>query len=160
MNILRRGRSVLLKENLATQLAWKIGMIYRLHMQNVSGIIENYDLYPGQLRIMHTIAEMNGSTQKEIAAKLNVTPASLAVSIKRLQKAGIVDKAADKVDLRHNRIFITEKGSKVQSDSMSELIRIDNFLLSGFSPEETNHFEAYLTRVYTNLKEVNDLNGK
>lgn len=150
---------MLLKENLATQLAWKIGMIYRLHMQNISCVHENYGLYAGQSRILHTIAEMDGSTQKEIADKLNVTPASLAVSIKRLQKAGIVDKTADMVDLRNNRIFITEKGRQIQLDSVSELIKVDNVLLNGFNPSECRQFEALLTRVYENLKEANDLNA-
>ncbi len=147
---------MLLKENLATQLAWKIGMIYRMHIQNISGVLESYDIYPGQSRIMHKIAEMSGSTQKEIADKLSITPASLAVSIKRLQKAGIVDKAADKIDLRTNRIFITEKGRDIQAACVTELVRVDNFLLKGFSPEETNQFEAYLTRVFANLKDANE----
>lgn len=147
---------MLLKENLATQIAWKIGLIYRLHIQNISSIYENYGLYAGQTRILHTIAEMSGSTQKEIAERLDISPPSLAVSIKRLQKAGIVEKAADNSDLRNNRIFITEKGRQIQAETVSELIKVDNYLLNGFSPAETQQLVAYLTRIYTNLKEAKD----
>ena len=145
---------MLLKDNPATRLAWKIGMIYRLHMQNISGVNENYGLYPGQSRILHTISELNGSTQKELADSLNISPASLAVSVKRLEKAGIVAKAADTSDLRSNRIFITEKGKQIQAESMSELIRFDNQLLQGFGPEEIGRLDEYLTRIQANLREA------
>lgn len=145
---------MLLKENLATQLAWKIGLIYRLHMQNISGINERFGLYPGQSRILHTIAEMDGSTQKEIADKLNITPASLAVSIKRLQKAGIVVKEADPTDLRNNRIYITNKGREIREAGVSELIRTDNQLIKGFSPQEVRQLEDFLTRISVNLKDA------
>jgi DNA-binding MarR family transcriptional regulator len=149
---------VLLKENPATQLAWKIGKIYRLHMQNISGVNENYGLYQGQSRILETIAEMNGSTQKELADTLSISPASLAVSVKRLQKAGVVEKTADQADLRNNRIYITEKGQKIQKDSMSEFIRFDNTLLAGFEPGEIKELDAFLTRIQTNLEDAKSLN--
>lgn len=149
---------MLLKENPATQLAWKIGKIYRLHMQNISGVNENYGLYQGQSRILETIAEMNGSTQKELADTLSISPASLAVSVKRLQKAGVVEKTADQADLRNNRIYITEKGQKIQKDSMSEFIRFDNTLLAGFEPGEIKELDAFLTRIQTNLEDAKSLN--
>ena len=149
---------MLLSENPATQFAWKIGTIYRLHMQKITGVYENYGLYPGQSRILHTIAEMNGSTQTEIAAKLNISPASLAVSIKRMQKVGLVEKVVDKSDLRNNLISITEKGIKVQADSITELIMFDNNLLSGFSSDEIQQLDGYLTRVCANLKGAKNQN--
>lgn len=144
----------MLKDNPATQLAWKIAMIYRLHMQNILGVAESFGLYPGQSRILMTIAEMNGSTQKEIANRLDISPASMAVSIKRMQKAGLVEKVADKNDLRNNRVFITEKGQRIETNSMSELIRFDNDLLKGFTAEDIRQLDSYLTRIQTNLKEA------
>jgi DNA-binding MarR family transcriptional regulator len=143
-----------LSENDATQIAWKIGMIYRLHMQNIAVINENYGLYSGQTRILHAISQMNGATQRELADRLNITPASLAVSVKRMQKAGIVEKVADKADLRNNRIYITDKGRQIQTESLSEFIAFDNILLNGFSTEEIRRLENYLLRIHKNLKEA------
>jgi DNA-binding MarR family transcriptional regulator len=143
-----------LKDNPATQLAWKIAMIYRLHMQNIAGVTEHYGLYPGQSRILNTISEMGGSTQKEIADRLDISPASIAVSIKRMQKAGIVEKTADEHDLRNNRISITEKGWQIQAESQPEFMMFDNCLLKGFSPGEIGQLDDYLTRIQANLREA------
>jgi DNA-binding MarR family transcriptional regulator len=150
---------MILSENPATQIAWKIGMIHRLHMQNIAGINENYGLHSGQLRILHTISVMNGATQKELADRLNITPASLAVSVKRMQKAGIVEKVADQTDLRNNRIYATEKGRRIQTDSLAEFIAFDNSLLEGFSPEEFRQLDDYLLRIQNNMKEAKSPNA-
>jgi len=149
----------LLKDNPATQLAWKIRDIYRLHMQNITEVSEKYGLYTGQSRILHTIANMNGATQKELADKLKTSPASLATSIKRMKKAGIVEKVADESDLRINLIYLTKKGEKVYSDTLINFTMLDNCLLNGFSAEEISQLDSFLTRVYTNLKEVKSLNA-
>ena len=146
----------MLKDNPATQIAWKIRDIHHLHMQNIIGIIEEYGLHTGQPRILHTIADMNGTTQTEIANKLKISPASLAVSIKRLQKAGLLEKVTDENDLRVNQIYLTEKGEKVQSESLADLIKSDNCLLSGFSLEEIEQLNSSLTRIYTNLKKAEE----
>jgi DNA-binding MarR family transcriptional regulator len=146
----------LLKDNPSTQVAWKIRDINHLHMQNIMGIIENYGLHSGQPRILHTIANMNGSTQKEIADKLQISPASLAVSIKRLQKAGLLEKVTDESDLRVNQIYLTEKGRKVQSESLADLIAFDNYLIEGFSPDEISQLDSFLCRIYTNLKKAEE----
>lgn len=151
---------VLLKENPATQLFWKIDIICRQHLQIIAGVSESYGLYPGQSRILHTISEMSGSTQKEIAERLDISPASMAVSIKRLQKAGLVEKAADQKDLRHNRISVTEKGRRLLMETLSDFIRYDNRLLEGFGPEEMRQLDLFLTKLQSNLKEAKLLNAE
>jgi DNA-binding MarR family transcriptional regulator len=149
---------MLLKENPATQMAWKIGVIYRMHMQNIMRVNEKYGLYPGQSRILHTVSELDGSMQKELADRLGVSPASMAVSIKRMQKAGLLAKSADMNDLRSNRICVTEKGRRIQADSISDFINHDNRLLKGFGPAEIAQLDDYLTRLQVNLKEARNLN--
>lgn len=143
-----------LDENPATRIAWKISDIYRLHLQNIKGVNERCGLYPGQTRILHFIAEYNGSTQNELADLLGVTPPSIAVSIKRMQKAGLVEKAADDADMRINRIYVTEKGKKIHIESMSDFMMCDDRLLKGFTPEEIERLGEYLTRIEANLKDA------
>ena len=103
---------MLLKDNPATQIAWKIGIIHRLHSQKISGVSEDFGLHPGQTRILSTVGEMNGSTQKELADLLRITPPSMAVSIKRMQKAGLVEKAGRSGGFAQQQDFYHRKGGK------------------------------------------------
>jgi len=143
-----------LVDNPATRIAWKISYIFRLHLQNIRSVNEHYGLYPEQTRILNLIAEFNGSTQKELADLVGVSPPSMAVSIKRMQKAGLVEKAADGADMRLSRIYITEKGKKIQVESMSDFMTVDDRLVKNFTPEEIERLDGLLARVEANLKEA------
>jgi len=47
--------------------------------------------------------------QKQFAEALGVSPATVAISIKRMERAGLVTRVPDPEDLRRNRIAITER---------------------------------------------------
>ena len=67
-------------------------------------------LHPGQPRLLSYIREHPGCTQKEAADELDITPASAAASLKRLEKAGFVTRTQDDQDARRNRLYITQAG--------------------------------------------------
>ena len=62
-------------------------------------------LYDGQMPLLETLERDGCLTQKALADRLHVSPASVAVSIKRMQKCGIVDKMPSEEDLRYNRVM-------------------------------------------------------
>ena len=64
-------------------------------------------LHPGQPRLLEYIRSHPGCTQKEAADELDVTPASAAASLKRLEKAGYVTRTPDEKDARRNQLYIT-----------------------------------------------------
>ena len=57
-------------------------------------------LYAGQMPVLNYLAEHPGCTQVEMADFLQVSPASIALSTKRLQKAGYLTKEVDEDNLR------------------------------------------------------------
>ena len=74
-------------------------------------------LYFGQLPILQFIHEHPGCTQREIADKIGVTSASVALSTKRMQKSGLLTKEIDSQDLRCNRLELTETGIEYSTPS-------------------------------------------
>jgi DNA-binding MarR family transcriptional regulator len=59
-------------------------------------------------------------------------------------KAGIVEKVADKADLRNNQIYITKSGRQIQAESRSTFIVFDNSLPEGFNPDKIKQLDDYL----------------
>lgn len=135
----------------STKIAWKIRDVHHQHMNHLQNILSCYGLYFGQPRILHTVKELNGATQKEIADKLNVTPASLAVSIKRMERANLIEKNMSKTDLRRNYITLTDYGSRILNDSFLSLLEMDNQMIMGFTDEELAVLTGYLDRILENL---------
>lgn len=143
-------------DNPATKIAWRIRDIQHCHQLRIQTVLARYGLHFGQPRILHVVGEMDGATQIEIAQKLGVSPASVAMSVKRMQKAGLLEKIGDEKDLRINQIRLTPKGKAVQLESLKELIADDNRLFSGFSEQEIQALSGYLDRIYDNLKKTEE----
>ncbi len=85
---------------------------------------------------------------------LNVSPASVSVSLRRMQKSGLIEKAADETDLRCNRMNLTEKGREQHEYIHGCFEEIDRNLYAGFSDEELATLETMLTRLCENLKTI------
>ncbi len=105
----------------------------------------------GQPPILDYLMENATCTQNELAKALNVSPASVAVSLKRMQKSGLVEKVTDAADLRRNRISLTEKGRQEIEHIHECFNEIDNKLFSGFSEAELSVLCGYLDRLCKNL---------
>ena len=87
---------------------------------------------------------------EKLAEKLEVSPAAVAVSLKKLEKSGHISRACDELDNRMNRVVITEKGKKAIEISHRYFGEIEDFLLQDFSCEEMEALSDYLKRIMKN----------
>ncbi len=120
----------------------------RFTMQNM---LKDSGVYFGQPPILEYIDEKGACTQNELAKALGVSPASIAVSVKRMQKSGLIEKITDDNDLRCNRISTTEKGKRLTKEIHSKFDLVDRMAYAGFSNEELVELKMYLDRICNNL---------
>ncbi len=120
---------------------------------------EDCGLYHGQFPIIDAVRRHDGCTQKDLADRLMVSPASVAVSTKRLEKAGLLIRKTDENNARCNRLSITEKGIEVSNKCREAFDSIDAQAFAGFSDEELDGFVSYLDRIIQNLGGDTERNG-
>jgi DNA-binding MarR family transcriptional regulator len=113
-------------------------------------------LYFGQLPILEYIVKHNGCSQVEIADTLNLSPASVAISTKRLQKAGMIEKTVDDANLRSKKLTITEKGLEMSKKCRELFDTLDKIVFSGFNESELAQFKDYLDRLIANISKGQD----
>ncbi len=126
-----------------------------IHRYHITKAAQKAGLYYGQPMILEYIKEHNLCTQKELADSLHISPASVATSIKRLEKSGYVKRSTDKVDIRKNRLSLTDDGSKILKEFRSICDETDEEMFKGFSEEECELLCNYLQRLYNNLDTEN-----
>ncbi|MEA4846011.1 MAG: MarR family winged helix-turn-helix transcriptional regulator [Clostridiaceae bacterium] len=110
-------------------------------------------LYVGQLPIIEYIARHDGCSQVEIADTLHLSPASVAISTKRLQRAGIIDKAVDESNLRSKKLTITDKGLEMSKKCRELFDSLDKRLFANFEEEELIQLKGYLDRLIANISD-------
>ncbi len=129
----------------------RIGQLNIIHRICVHRAAAENGIYFGQLPILEYVASHGQCTQTELAETLQVSAPSIATSVKRMQKTGLLKKAADESDLRRNRISITEKGLEFAQKCRAAFDRLDARMFEGFSAEECEILCGYLDRLIANV---------
>ncbi len=135
------------------EIVWKLIKLCQKHKINLENSMCDADtgIFPAQLRILMQLSFHEGVNQKELARILQVSPATITVSIKKLVKDGYVAKETDSSDSRYNILEITPKGYEVIEKSRSIVEKIDESMFEGFTEEEQQIFMNYLDRISANL---------
>lgn len=123
-----------------------------IHRFRISKSAQKAGLYYGQPMILEYVLNNESCTQKDLAAKLHISPASAATSLKRLEKAGLVARIPDKTDTRKNRISLTESGIEALRQFHTVCKETDDEMFKGFSEEECQTLKRFLQRIRTNLE--------
>lgn len=122
-----------------------------IHRRITESCLEGVGVFQGQHRILMELSENEYQSQKEIAAAMKVSTATIAIALKKLEKNGYINKIMDEEDNRLNKIVITQKGQNAIEMSRQLFDDIDSTMFEGFSNEEKNKFVNMLDRIEENL---------
>ena len=128
-------------------------MKHRKIMQNY---LDETGVYQAQHHLLMIISRNINSSQKELARSMDVSAATIAVSLKKLEKGGYIKKEMDKGDNRLNQITITDKGNKVVQQSKRIFEATDQKVFEGFSETEKSSLSALLKKLDANLDRMED----
>ena len=116
----------------------------------------NMGIHPGQLPMIKLLGEESGLSQREISDKLHVKPPTVAVSLKRMELAGLIERKADEKDQRISRIFLNVKG-RALSQRLTEIIEKNEAVAFGdFTESEKCLIRRFFMQIIRNLEEMNE----
>ncbi len=125
----------------------------QLHRSRLYRVSMSRGLYIGQPGLLLTLKQQGICSQTELAEALNVTTPSIAVSVKRLEKVGMITKKINEKDNRYNQIALTESGEKSAEICEEIFDTLNTRMFKGFSKEELEQANAFLERMRVNLAE-------
>ncbi len=128
--------------------------IIRLHYYRSHFLFEKDGIYPGQPPLLFILKRCDGQSQKELAEKLKIAPATLNVMIRRMEKAGLLDRRQDEVDQRVSRVFLTEKGHEAFLRTHETVHILETECFANFTVEEKLIFRRLLMQMTDNLQET------
>ncbi len=130
--------------DLSTQIALRLDRVQLLSHSARRKRLWQIGLWRGQMPILDYVLANEGCTQAALATALGLTPATVAVSTKRLMRAGLLCKEPDPANLRRNRLSITPLGrEKVRLGS--ECARLQNErVFAALNDEEKRQMIALL----------------
>lgn len=135
------------------ELIQKYISITRMYRGIIERRLSATGVYRSQHQILMYVADNPHVSQIELARMYGVSGATVAVSLKKLEKGGYIIRKADERDSRLNHISITDKGRNVVEESVKIFRNTELGMFRDFMEQDMVQMGRFLDRIYENLKE-------
>jgi DNA-binding MarR family transcriptional regulator len=109
---------------------------------------------------MHLARRERLPSQKELAEHVNITPAAVTATLKKLEQGGYIERSVGN-DNRYNEIAITSLGKKVVEETKMMFTDIDTHLFESLTNEEIKGliscFEKIQDNINKKMKEISSV---
>lgn len=128
--------------------------IGRIRKQICEQAMAELQIQPSQHFVLVCLKRMGrAASQSQLAEMMQVSPASVARSLKNLDRDGYITRS-DGADGRCNEIVITEKGLEELAQSMMCFQALDDRCYEGFTEAELDQLQLLLSKLLNKLNEV------
>lgn len=107
-------------------------------------------------RMLVMLAREPGSSVSHASKTMGIDKAAVSRSLQRLQSNDLASPAATGPDERRKDWTLTQTGAELHDRILEDALARQRQLLDGFSPEEVQQLNGYLSRFLTNLDALND----
>ena len=124
-----------------------LGLINRLFKLALDqNPLEDSGITTPQLALLDWVAACPGCSVREIADGLELTPPTVSVGVRRLEKAGVLERHADPADKRSVRISTTAQGQGLHERALEFRLGKMQRLLSGLTGKEAASLLALIEK--------------
>ena len=141
------------KVSLKDTVGYMLAQVCKLHRQRADVLLNQIGLHVGQEMFLSRLWESEGDTQSELAEALQLQPATVTNSLKRLEREQIIERRDDSEDQRISRVYTTERGRQLEEPINEQWSQLEEETFKGFTAEELLLLRQLLQRAYRNLAE-------
>ena len=152
VNALRKKKSMFSDRD---KISPVLQMIYadKLHRAVAEQAMAPFGLHRSQhMAMMLLLMYGEPLSQVEMAEVFRISPAAMAVTLKKLNAAGLIDRVPHKGNNRANDITLSASGQAVMQETVTLMEQVDKAMLKDIPEEELQVFVRVLTKMTHNLK--------
>ena len=129
-----------------------INQVMHLYLQRGMQLFRDIKVHPNQAGMLWALNQHDGLPQKELAKKMGITPPSITVMIKKLEREAFIEKHQDENDQRITRIYITEKGRKLAGYMEQVMLQMEKEAFANMNEQEIMLMRRLLLQMKENLQ--------
>ena len=145
--LLQRGRS----------LGYQVNHLSRLLASALRSRVQTYGVVPGQFAQLLALYERDGRTQAELCRAVQIEQATMANTLNRMERDGLITRTADPGDRRRTLIHLTSKARDLEAVLVAAAREVNRAATAGLSEAEIAAFLATMQRMIANLERADAL---
>lgn len=130
-----------------SSLGYKFYRLAHLFARTLDERLAKHGVSVGQFRVLLVLWEQEDLTQVEIARYLNIEQPTVAITLKRMERDGIIKTMPDPLDGRRTRIALTERGQMLKGPLTAEAQYINDVAVKGLLADEVTQLHNLLDHV-------------
>jgi len=132
-------------------LGYLVNLTGRLIGRALDRRLGDYGVSLGQFPLLLALWEEEGLTQSEIARRLDIEQPTVANTLKRMQRDGLIAVAPDPKHSRRVLVTLTERGRALEGPLKQEALQINRRAAAELTPQQLADFRATLANVIAAL---------
>lgn len=126
--------------------------IARLYAAALQGALQPLGLSRAQYLALNELWLEDGLTQRQLADRVGVEQATMANTLVRMERDGLIEKKPNPDDGRSQQIWLAEVAHGLQAPATSAVVEANDLVATGLPVAERELFFSMLARVIANLR--------
>lgn len=114
--------------------------------------IEALGVVPGQFAQLLALYEQDGLTQAELCERVRIEQPTMASTLNRMERDGLIRRVPDPADRRRARVMLTTQARRLEGDLVSAARGVNSAATRGLSDGEVAALMRTIAQVIDNLE--------
>jgi len=132
-------------------VGYQVNHLARLLAQALRERVEPHGVVPGQFAQLLALYEQDGLTQAELCARVRIEQPTMANTLARMQRDGLIDRVPDPADGRRALVTLTPRARDLQDQLIAAARAVNTTATRGLDEPQTTAFLAALASAIDNL---------
>ena len=133
-------------------LGYQVNLLARLLAQALHARTAPLGVVPGQFAQLLALFEQDGLSQRQLCDKVRIEQPTMASTLQRMERDGLVRREPDPADGRRTRVVLTPHARDLRAELVRAAFDLNTTATKGLSPAEVEAFLATATRMVANLE--------
>ncbi|TYC64279.1 MarR family transcriptional regulator [Rhodobacterales bacterium] len=129
-----------------------VNHVARLFARGLSARIKPLGLTTGTFPALLELWEIDGLTQKQLVERLDIEQATMANTLVRMERDGLIIRKKDESDGRVQRIWLSERARRLRDPAIRAAIAENAEAASDLSEDELRQFITLMQKVIATKK--------
>lgn len=136
-------------------LGYQVNHLARLMELRLRDRIAASGVVPGQFAQLLALFEEEGLSQRELGMRVQIDPSTMAHTLRRMERDGLVQREVDSADRRRVVVTLTDHARSLEESLVAAAEETNAAAAQGLSPTAQRHLLELVSSVISNLQSDN-----
>ena len=132
-------------------LAFGVGLMNRLFEHELRAALRPVGVQPGQVPVLLALYETDGLTQSDLARIAGVEQPTMAATLRRMERDGLVRRSPDLDDQRRVGVYLSSTARALEQPVIDAARAVNRRAVRGLSADERSLLYRVIDRAHVNL---------